>query len=97
MLDQSLAMRLARRDIAPSGARLPAACTGADLESADMVVAMKEAEHRVLVRTKFPAWEDRVIYWQVHDIDEASPRDALEMMDRLVNDLMREIHSVARA
>ncbi len=89
---------LTRRDIAPLGAaRLPAACTVADLKSADIVVAMKEAEHRLLVRTKFPAWEDRVIYWHVHDIDEANPRDAIEMMDRLVNDLMRNIHSVARA
>jgi protein-tyrosine phosphatase len=85
------------RNIAPSGAtRLPAACTVADLEAADIVVAMKEAEHRELIRTKFPKWEERVIYWNVHDIDAASPWDAIEVIDRLVMALMREIRSVAR-
>ena len=89
---------LQHRNIAPSGAtRLPAACTAADLESADIVVAMKEVEHRELVRTKFPAWEERVMFWNVHDIDAASPRDTIETIDRLVTDLMRNIRSVARA
>jgi protein-tyrosine phosphatase len=85
------------RSIAPSGsARLPAACTVADLETADFVVAMKETEHRELIRTKFPTWEERVTYWNVHDIDAATPRDAIEAMDRLIMDLVRDIRSVSR-
>jgi len=59
-------------------------------------IAMKEAEHRELIRTRFPAWEEQVTYWNVHDIDVASPRDAIGVMDRLVMDLIREIKTVAR-
>jgi hypothetical protein len=58
---------------------------------------MKEVEHRELVRTKFPAWEECAMFWNVHDIDAASPRDTIEMIDSLVTDLMRNIKSVARA
>jgi protein-tyrosine phosphatase len=77
------------------GVRFPAACTLADLESADIVVAMKETEHRELIRIKFPTWEERVTYWNVHDIDVASPRDTLDLTDRLVTDLMRDIQSIS--
>ena len=73
----------------------PAACTLADLKSADIVIAMKETEHREIIRIKFPTWEERVTYWNVRDIDVASPRDTLDLSDRLVTDLMRDIQSVS--
>jgi protein-tyrosine phosphatase len=80
------------RGIAPAGStRLPIACTGADLEHADLVIAMNEAEHRQLVRDKFSGWEQRVIYWQVHDLDAGSAGQAIEAISRLVMDLIREL------
>jgi protein-tyrosine-phosphatase len=60
--------------ISPVGAsRMPAVCTHDALEASDMVVAVKEAEHRALLTERFPGWEDRVTYWHVHDIDVAPP------------------------
>jgi protein-tyrosine phosphatase len=49
--------------------RPPIACTTTDFEQADLVVAMKESEHRLLVTERHKSWEERVIYWQVHDIN----------------------------
>ena len=37
--------------------RFPQQCTTADLASADFVVAVKEAEHRPLMRDRFAEWE----------------------------------------
>ena len=56
-----------------------------------MIVAVKEAEHRPLVAARFPAWCDRIEYWHVHDLDCATPDDAIphleneliQLLDRL--------------
>jgi protein-tyrosine phosphatase len=85
---------LKERGITPSGADIyPAACTMADLESADLVVALKEAEHRALVSAQFPGWEHRVTFWHVHDIDVGSPIEAIEAIDRQVRHLILNIKS----
>src|SRR5262249_23192787 len=57
--------------------RFPAQVSEADLAQADLIVAVKEAEHCPLLRERFPAWEDRVEYWHIHDLDCATPRDVL--------------------
>jgi protein-tyrosine phosphatase len=67
---------LAVRGITPSP-RLALACNVDDLEASHLVVAMKEAEHRFLLAEKFPGWENRVLYWHVHDIDAANPHRSL--------------------
>lgn len=51
--------------IMPRGAkRLAQQCTAADLTNADFVVALKEAEHRPLIRERFPEWEHLPHYWE---------------------------------
>jgi protein-tyrosine phosphatase len=52
-------------------ARLPAQVTTDDLERADRVVALKEAEHLPLLQERFPAWAEKVEFWQVDDAPEA--------------------------
>jgi protein-tyrosine phosphatase len=78
----------------PIGAppRFPIACTEQALESANLVIAMKEAEHRPLVEAKFQAWADRVVYWHVHDLDvvaDSTPTAALveALIDRLIEEI----------
>jgi protein-tyrosine phosphatase len=80
------------RGMAPSSSpRLPLACTAEDLERADLVVAMKEAEHRELIRERFSGWEKRVIYWHVHDLDAAGPDQAIASISTLVTDLLQKL------
>jgi protein-tyrosine phosphatase len=51
--------------------RPPAQVTTDDLERADRVVALKQAEHRPLLQERFPAWAEKVEFWQVDDAPEA--------------------------
>jgi protein-tyrosine phosphatase len=64
--------------------RMPLPVTEHDLAEAELVVALKELEHRPLLTERFPAWADRVEYWAVHDVDFAPPDVALpEIEDRV--------------
>lgn len=64
--------------------RLPLPVSEADLAAADHIVAVKEAEHRPMFEAKFPKWCDRVEFWQVHDIDCATPDTAIPHLEREV-------------
>jgi protein-tyrosine phosphatase len=83
---------LDERSIPARGAdRMPAPCALSDLESAKLVVALKETEHRPLLAERFRGWEDRVTYWHVDDVDIASPVEALGEIDRHVDDLIARL------
>ena len=57
--------------IGDDGARFPAPATTEDFQSADRVVALKQAEHQPLLQERFPAWVDTVECWHVDD-DQAA-------------------------
>lgn len=62
----------------------PLPLTREDLERADRVIALKEEEHRPMMRRKFPDCEDTVTYWSVHDLDCSTPEEALpEILERV--------------
>src|SRR3954470_19818639 len=52
-------------------ARHPQQVTTADLERAHRVVALKRDEHLPLLRERFPAWSEKVEFWDVDDAPEA--------------------------
>ncbi len=58
----------------PQQHRHPEPLTLADLTRADLIIAVKEAEHRAMIVEQFPLWENRVEYWNVDDLDCARPR-----------------------
>src|SRR5579864_2392737 len=62
-------------------ARLPAQVTVDDLERADWIVALKEAEHLPLLHERFPAWAEKVEFWQVDDGPEVLGLIEREVMD----------------
>jgi protein-tyrosine phosphatase len=73
-------------------ARFPVACTNQDLEQADLVIAMKEAEHRPLMETRFNTWAARVLYWHVHDLDVVTDStETAKLIDTLVDNLIQDI------
>jgi protein-tyrosine phosphatase len=69
--------------------RLPLQCAAADLASADFVVAVKEAEHRPLMRERFAEWEGVPSYWNVHDVEDAPPAEALKLLAQEVQTLLQ--------
>lgn len=73
--------------------RLPRLVQTSDLERATLTIAVKESEHRPLMRARFPEWENRVEYWDVHDIDVSLPSESLPRLcvyiDQLIGRLQR--------
>ncbi len=62
-----------------------------DLAQAEHIVALKEAEHRELLRVRFPGWEDRVDYWHIHDTDQATVAEALAEIEQNVRNLVQRL------
>ena len=73
--------------------RFPLDLQGEDLAKAQRTIAVKETEHRPLMRERFPEWEDRIEYWQVHDIDCAPPEEALPKLRELVETLFERVRN----
>lgn len=63
----------------------------ADLAGAERVIALDEEEHRPLVREGFPAWEERVVFWDVCDAHLTAPEEALPCIERYVLRLLAEL------
>jgi protein-tyrosine phosphatase len=83
---------LASRGITPPRPRrYPLQVLEMDLREADLVVALKEEEHRPLFEERFPTWGEQVEYWQVHDLDRASASDGLAEIERQVEALLRRL------
>lgn len=77
--------------------RAPLPVTDADFAAADRVVAVKEAEHRQIVESRFAAWQPRVEYWRIHDVDCATPEQALPLLEREVLGLLDRLATTAAA
>lgn len=82
---------LARSIDCPDPLPFPVQVTEADLSRATVIVALKEAEHRAMMRNAFPEWENRVTYWHVHDLDFAPPTQALQEVETLVHGLLADL------
>jgi protein-tyrosine phosphatase len=83
---------LEKRGLAAKDAkRFPQQCAVADLESADLIVALMDSEHRPLIRERFSGWEDRIEYWQVGDIDVTQPDVALSSIETEIAALIEKL------
>jgi len=83
--------------VAKDGERPPQQCAVVDLQSADLIVALMDCEHRPLIRERFRGWEDRVEDWQVGDIDLAQPGVALSSIETEITALIEKlVHSRRR-
>lgn len=64
-----------------------------DFDRADRIVALRETEHRPLMARLHPAWEDRVEYWEISDLDGATPDVALAAIEAHVGRLLAELEA----
>jgi protein-tyrosine phosphatase len=76
--------------------RFPLRAVPEDFHRAARVIALKEAEHRPLLMERFPGWAERVEYWHIHDVDGASPKEALAVIEREVKALIEVMRTGAR-
>ncbi|MFZ5833417.1 MAG: low molecular weight phosphatase family protein [Planctomycetota bacterium] len=68
--------------------RSPQQVTATDFEEADLVVAVKEAEHRPMMVALFSDWHDRIEYWAIDDLDCAEPHEALPLLECQIHTLV---------
>ena len=62
-----------------------------DLDAADLIVAVCEAEHRPPIERDFPLAADRVRYWSVHDVPITPADEALIAVAQHVRDLIEDL------
>lgn len=84
-----------RLGISTQPLRLPIELQEEDLHRAELTIAVKETEHRPLMQKTFPDWEDRIEYWEVHDLDIAPAHEALPQLRRHVDSLFERLQSSA--
>jgi protein-tyrosine phosphatase len=82
------AYRLTAMGVPFDRTRFPRQLSGRDLESADLVVALKRAEHYAMMRGQFPEWADRITYWHIDDIDCAGADEALPICESYIKFLV---------
>jgi protein-tyrosine phosphatase len=81
----------------PEPIRQPLWLTEKDLLDAQLVVAMKTAEHRGMMDAHFPHWASLIEYWDIDDLDCAGPGVALPQIEAAVNLLLRRLSGLAAA
>jgi protein-tyrosine phosphatase len=72
----------------PALPRQPRDVAERDFETARLVIALKESEHRPLLEERFAAFAPRVEYWHVDDVEDAPPEQALPSIERRVLELL---------
>ena len=87
-LSEFAAYRLTALDIPFDSQRFPIQLSEVDLEDADLVVALKNDEHRAMMAEQFPAWADRIQYWHIDDMDCATADEALPICESRVKCLV---------
>ncbi len=71
--------------------RMPRQVGAEEFERADLVIAMKEAEHREMMERRHPEWAEKIVYWDVHDLDVVPDGGGLVEVERLVGELVNEL------
>ncbi len=81
----TLLEELKKRGIHRVAEGAPQQVTAEDLESADLIVALNEPEHRPLLGELFPTWADRAEYWDVAEgAWPRAEREVLAVVARLI-------------
>lgn len=75
----------------PSVARPPRDVSASDLAQAEVIIALKEAEHRPLLMKHFPEHCPRVEFWHVDDVGDAPPSLALPLIEQHVRSLVQRL------
>ena len=73
------------------GNRAPRSAKVADLDAADLIVAIDRDEHEPFLTADFPAHVGRVVFWDVKDIAFEEPIEALDRIEARVIALVEGI------
>ena len=90
----SAALRLARKGIITGQyIRFPARAVERDFDQSDLVIGLKETEHRRYMQDHFDSWTDRIEYWEIHDVDVDPPSKTLPILEKRVEELVEKLRT----
>jgi protein-tyrosine phosphatase len=76
-------------------ARYPLQVQEQELQQADLIIALQEAEHRPYLRDRYPAWVEAVEYWHVRDLDPTPAYNPLQEIATEVRCLILRLSNAA--
>jgi protein-tyrosine phosphatase len=71
----------------------PIPASEGDFDSAEMIVALYESEHRPLMAERFPQWTGHTLFWDVPDLDERTAQEALGAIETQVLNLLEALEA----
>ena len=71
--------------------RYPLQVQEREFEEADLIIALKEAEHRRYLLERYPNWVDKVEYWDVTDRVPTAEYDPLKEIAREIKGLIQRL------
>ena len=90
-LSEFTAYRLTALKVPFDRMRYPIQLAEVDIEDADLVVALKKAEHYPMMVQQFPKWAGRIQYWHINDLDCASADESLPVCEASVESLVKTL------
>jgi protein-tyrosine phosphatase len=79
----------------PEGQRYPLQAEEHDFHTADLIIALKQAEHQPYIRDRYPAWAERVHYWHVHDRIPTLEYDPLKEIEHEIHHLILTLRQLS--
>lgn len=83
--------------IVPDDTPFPTQVSVDDLADAQLIVAVKESEHRPMMQQRYAEWEDDVEFWTIHDLDVETAAEALPKLHQTVTHLVEDLANVIAA
>ena len=65
--------------------RFPIQLEEKDLQAAGLIVAVNRVEHEPMMKKYFPAWTEKIIYWDVADLDITDSENALSAIEKQIH------------
>ncbi|MBD3422559.1 MAG: low molecular weight phosphatase family protein [Chitinivibrionales bacterium] len=78
----------ARGISSPECSREPVFVEERDFETTDMIIALKDNEHRPIFRCRFPHWEPKVVFWHIHDVEPTPAYDPMLLIETNIHALI---------
>ncbi len=63
-----------------------------DIDAADIAICVYEKEHKPMMELLYESVENQIVYWSIPDINEISPNQSLDLVEKNVDVLFNTIH-----
>ncbi|NWF63582.1 MAG: low molecular weight phosphatase family protein [Chloroflexi bacterium] len=71
--------------------RFPMQLEEKDLQEASLIIAVHRVEHQPMMKKYFPAWAEKIIYWDVADLDITDSENALAAIEQKIREIVENI------